>query len=523
MTKKQDEHIMLKKTQCKRVLLPPDSNLTISNEKVINFYKKNTNIDINKINLLFIELLENVSNISLDNPSIVKDIIYSLQTQSKDIMNLVSLVTLSSEISKNEIQNLKSIYTSANDNIKSDIEHIKVLLSNMTQSLISKIYETKEHYITEMKQSLRSQETDNILNISSTLERHSLILSDKVQLIINDILPKSQTVYINDIIQKFKEETAELLSNNTSKITLDNISLILETKSNFMINNIQDQLLKYIMTTEDRITSNLNNLKDVSVKTSNQQEKMNEELTIYLTKYKTSTGKGILGENILYNILCENYPSSEIIKTTGQKEMGDIILKRKDKKMILLENKNYNNNVNKEEVEKFLRDVSLNNSNGIMLSQQSGIVGKENFQIDIHDTNILIYIHNVNNDFYKINLAVNIIDILSNKLTTLTDNTTQISKEILDEINNEFQKLVIHKEKLITSFKDFYKRHLEELTEITLPTLDLFLSNFYANHKKNIITCVICKKYETDNLRSMARHKSSCKTKSNNIKSEEKE
>ena len=54
---------------------------------------------------------------------------------------------------------------------------------------------------------------------------------------------------------------------------------------------------------------------------------------------------------------------------------------------------------------------------------------------------------------------------------------------------------------------------MEQLTEINLPNLELFLSNYYANNKKNLLICDICKKYETDNLRSLARHKHSCKSK----------
>ena len=490
-----------------------NEKLVITNKKVIEFYNKNKHLDFEKVNLLYVELLENISCASLDNPSVVNEIMRSLTDQNKDINNLLSLVTLSSEVYKNELSNLKSVYMSANDCIKSDMEHIKLLLSNMTQSLVAKMYETKEMYVNEVKSTLKTNENESILNVSATLEKQNQILSDRIQLLINDVIPKSQNMYFNDIIKKFKEDTNQLINNNMNDMSMDKISLIIETKSNNMISNIQEQLLKYILMTEDRLTNNLNNIKDISSKNNVVQDKMNDELTNYLNKYKKSVGKGEMGEGILYNILCDNYPSAEIVNTTGKKGMGDILLKRKDKNVILLENKNYNTNVNKDEVDKFLRDVSINKSNGIMLSQQSGIVGKDNFQIDIHDNNILVYVHNVDNEFYKINLAVNIIDILSNKINNISDKQTTISKELLYDINNEFQSFIIQKDKLITSLKEYYKKSLEQLTEINLPNLELFLSNYYANNKKNLLICDICKKYETDNLRSLARHKHSCKSK----------
>ena len=72
-----------------------------------------------------------------------------------------------------------------------------------------------------------------------------------------------------------------------------------------------------------------------------------------------------------------------------------------------------------EEIDKFIRDVTKNDCSGVFLSQNTGIVGKENFQIDIHNKNILIYIHCVNYDITKINLAINTIDVLYDKLINI--------------------------------------------------------------------------------------------------------
>ena len=165
-----------------------NDKLVITNKKVIEFYNKNKHLDFEKVNLLYIELLDNISSASLDNPSVVNEIMRSLTEQNKDINNLLSLVTLSSEVYKNELSNLKSVYTSANDCIKSDMEHIKLLLSNMTQSLVAKMYETKELYVNEVKNTLKTNENESILNVSATLEKQNHILSDKIQLLINDAL-----------------------------------------------------------------------------------------------------------------------------------------------------------------------------------------------------------------------------------------------------------------------------------------------------------------------------------------------
>lgn len=85
-------------------------------------------------------------------------------------------------------------------------------------------------------------------------------------------------------------------------------------------------------------------------------------------------------------------------------------MKRKDKPAILFENKNYDRNVGQEEVRKFLRDIEIQNCSGIMLAQHYGITNKSNYEIELHDNNVLVYLHNVEYNADKIKAAVDIID-----------------------------------------------------------------------------------------------------------------
>ena len=191
--------------------------------------------------------------------------------------------------------------------------------------------------------------------------------------------------------------------------------------------------------------------------------------------------------------------------------MGDMILKRINLKPILFENKDYSNNVKKDEVDKFIRDISKNEHHGIFISQHSGIVGKEHFQIDIHNKNILIYIHNCNYDQDKIKLAVNTIDTLSIKLINIDSDNTTIPKEVIKQINIDYQTFLRQKELILSTTKEYYKKTLDLLTQIKLPSLEKYLSNHFADSKVNKVLCTLCNKFETDNLRSLARHKQSCK------------
>jgi hypothetical protein len=122
-----------------------------------------------------------------------------------------------------------------------------------------------------------------------------------------------------------------------------------------------------------------------------------EELSDFLNKYKNNSNyKGKSSEHMLEGVLCKMFPSDEIINTSSTMKLaGDFMLKREGKLPILIENKNYDLNVQKEGVEKFLRDIRAQKCNGIFMSQHSGIQYKPNYFIEIEDGCVLIYLHNV--------------------------------------------------------------------------------------------------------------------------------
>ena len=122
---------------------------------------------------------------------------------------------------------------------------------------------------------------------------------------------------------------------------------------------------------------------------------------------------------------------------------------------IIVENKDWERPVIQEEVKKFLRDIDMQKCCGLFLSQKTTITTKENYEINVHDGNVLVYVHCVNNDPEKIKIAIDIVDAFHNMLKNLDEescseeNMNTISKEVTDHINVEYQNFLSKKNKTI--------------------------------------------------------------------------
>ena len=246
------------------------------------------------------------------------------------------------------------------------------------------------------------------------------------------------------------------------------------------------------------------------------QNKVMTDLEEFLNKYRNSSFKGQLGENHLSSVLTKLFPTAEIIDTSKLTSSCDFQLKRENKDAILIENKDYTVNVDPKEVKKFIGDCETRSSHGIFLSQNTGITSKNNYQIDIMGGKILVYVHNCEYQSNKIQIAIDIIDTLSQKLKDLNieDNKDEMvfSREIMEEINSEYQLLISQKEAIIHYVKEFQKNLVIKLEEIRLPKLEniLPLNLTSLNANKKVFKCEVCSTFATDSGRSLSAHQRWC-------------
>tara|TARA_B100001287_G_scaffold276668_1_gene288583 strand:+ start:294 stop:1829 length:1536 start_codon:yes stop_codon:yes gene_type:complete len=476
--------------------------LKIENKQIIDFYNEHPSIDFEKANLLLIEFLDKIFNHVTDD--------LDTNINSQILAHLLS--------SKKEMETLRQ-------SVQDMKEKMSTNAFETVQNINTQLGEIKKEYINEMQSLITNGNITTSDKISTFIDRNNQHILDRTTVVLNDIIPKTQDVLQSRIRDNIESKVKELYTQMT--LYTDNVIKSssgeqgvqdfinkFDLKYNSMLQNIQSPLFSYVSASEERITTNINAIKELSSNSISSQNVVQEELKQFLSKYNASSNKGKYGENNLYSILTSLYPSSDIMDTTGMKASGDFILKRLDKPNILLENKDYSHNINKDEVSKFIRDIDTQNMNGIFISQYSGISFKNNYHIDIHKGNILIYIQHCEYSPDKIRIAVDIIDYLSSKVQELNlGETNNIPKELLDDINDEYQNFILQKESLTTTLKDFQKKMNAQIDAIKLPSLDKYLVTKYAHVQNRNFLCNICNNFVGSNKQSLSAHQRGCRKK----------
>ena len=170
-------------------------------------------------------------------------------------------------------------------------------------------------------------------------------------------------------------------------------------------------------------------------------------------------------------------------------------------------------NVSAAEVKRFVSCCVEKQSNGIIISQNTGITGKPNYSVEIQNNRVIVYLHKMAYSSDKLKIAVDMIDALTLKLADFffsSENKYTIPKDVLDDVNREYQQFIIQKELILTMVKDHHKRLLSQLDEFRFVTLDKYLATRYSSCKKQGYTCELCGTFNVGTLKGLAAHKRGC-------------
>jgi hypothetical protein len=469
-------------------------SLTSNNKEIYDFYNEHKNLNFESMNLLLVRILNQI-----------------MQETSPTInVNMVSQLIDNIKTLQNQVSGINDSFSKTQQDINTNFA--------------MKFMEFKREYIEDLKMILTNNTSEKVAPI---IKDYNDTLLDKTRIMINEIIPKTQENLYKDIeksihglYSSINHDTNSLLKSSINKENLDQFISTLDEKFSKTLVNSQSIFNAIITSTEHRLDNKLTEIKNISSTNSSANTQLQTNISELLRKMENSSSKGKISENLLFNILNPLYPTAQIDSVGTVKETGDIIMIRKDKPIILFENKNYDKNVGQEEVRKFLRDVDNQNCSGIMLAQHHGIVNKDNFEIEIHNNNVLVYLHKVEYDAEKIKAAVDIIDHFKSTLTDMeSDNgdSIQLNKELLDDINKEYQGFIANKLSHIKTIKDYNQKLLAQIDDIKVPSLEHYLSKIYASSSSKEDICEFCN-YVAKNQRALTAHYRGCSLKKNHNK-----
>ena len=361
-----------------------------------------------------------------------------------------------------------------------------------------------EKLLTDMNQAMNNTVHSQLLTNLSENNHHIKGLTSSIGLLKDTVnkmsgdLPSSMVSSINDIKKEYIEETKNIVNNNA-----------LDIKSSLLLQNVQQPIYSFISATEDRIHNDICSLKENNQNQQVIQTKILSELDSIFNKYRTTQINQQVCDRQITQVLTKLYNTAEIAIQSGM-----IMLKRQRKTNILIDNKDSEENVSVDDINRFISNIDEQHCNGIFISQQSGISTKKNYQIEIHNNNILVFVHNAEYSPSKIEIAIDIIDNISSKMRQFKPGHMEdcaIPKDILDAINNEYQIFISQKAAVVEVFKESQKKVLTQIDEFRFPALDKFLSTKYsAPIQKPGLKCDLCKSFCGNNLKALAAHKRGC-------------
>ena len=461
--------------------------LSVKDKRVIEFYKTHSNIDFEQANILFVEMLERLLQKNDDN---------------RDDIVLASLKKLESGFSllSNNLSDVKENVKQSSLSIVNLQTTMSTLPSNMSDNLSDKLSSLRETQVKELERIFDLNKHNSVEHIDKKLK---VDLLDQIKILFDTNMNKKMESSLNEFERSLKKDWQETIKQldrtDSPKNIIDNFNSSLQNKC--------DSLQNFILTCHQQT-------KDT---TSSHTETLNL-VKEHFDRQKNSTNKGADSEDKVLNGLYSTFPDCQITKTTGIAKAGDFLIERSNNTPIMIENKDYSRNVPKDEIEKFLRDIDHQGCNGILISQTTGISRKKNYQIDIHNGHILVFIHCLNYDFDKIRLAIETIDHLSQALINYSNNKNELklSSETLKQINKEYLTFITQKNGLSDSLKKYNRDMTKLINDLQFPELSNMLSQHFSSTEETIFKCEYCKIKVFKNSKALAKHIQTCKLKTDN-------
>lgn len=464
-------------------------SLVLSHPRITHFYAAHPYFSVETMNLWFIDILEKI----VDR--------HPIPTPT----TLVPAVDVKTSFHQTELSTALS--------------SLKETVSLFHKTVLCQWITAKTQYIHDFQSVMECSEFDHATDV---LFKNNERLVEKMHSIMGDISKLRSSVPYEKIAQSIKQFHLIINANIDSIIvkrqTCTDLSQLthlfttnFEINAAHMIQTIQQWLGEFIAAKEKHVDTVIT---DPSVSSDYNRALYDLHDSLHHLKQK---GVGTVDpETTEFDLLVAKFYSTASVAKESE---SAILLAREKKTPIYIEHRAIKDrNVRADESKRFVQTTLEHACHGILVSQWTGVTSKPHLHIEIHNHRVVVYVHQLAYSMEKLQMAVDIIDSLSAKLDEYYasgDNKWMIPKDILDEINREYQMFICQKETILGFLKESHKKLLSQIDDIQFHSLDKFLSTRYSSCKKQGFVCDLCNTFTVNTLKGLAAHKRGCQRKIN--------
>jgi hypothetical protein len=224
-----------------------------------------------------------------------------------------------------------------------------------------------------------------------------------------------------------------------------------------------------------------------------------------------SSKKGIMGENFIYNIIKSKFKDITIEITRNKPHNGDgTIIFPEIREKVMLEIKNYTNNVDDTELEKLIYDMQYTNIKfAIFISINSSFVRKPRFHIECYKDLTIIFVPNIIDDINRVENSIVLMKHLINHNNSKfnINDSHKINSQLykLDEIYHKINKVKSNFIKIEGTIKNQLSEHYKTLRDYEINT-KLIIDNIWKNIDIEIekeLNKVDLKNYKSSKLKNL--------------------
>lgn len=455
-----------------------DACLKITNRRIVDFYRLNPHISFETMNLYLLEILQSIT--SAANGHIQKDQLETaifLPEDKHRIDELSAFQHKLGEAVRKQIQHISSAY------ILAKTEYVREFRAAIYDSDARQIMqENNTRFIERIKRAVAG------LRVSSIAEKTQAMVRQFHKI----LTANSDAIFTKDHSTTQEKEYVENFESNTAHMIQAITQLLSDCLSE------KEQQIKTQTAVLKRREGGLN---------TTDYYKLVYECNDILHQLQVQCDNGRAFDIVLSKI----FPTASITNESNGEGPDNYVVLRDDKSAIRIESHNIKDrNIGAAEIKSFLKDRT---AHGILVSQYTGITAKPNYHIEIHNNFVTVYLHQLENSGEKLQIAFDMIDALSAKMGDFcmaSEHKYSIPKEVLDDVNREYQQFIIQKETILSMIKDQHKRLLGQLDDIRFSSLDKYLATRYSSCKKQGYTCDLCNIFNVGTLKGLAAHKRGC-------------